>query len=117
MYGEAIAEFKKGLELWGRNALSLGYLGHAYAVSGQRDNALQVLAELHKLANRRYVAPIDAAAIYAGLGDQERALEFLEKAVEDRSRPLIFLRVDYRFDSLRDDPRFVSLLRRIGLEP
>ena len=117
LYRYAIAEFQKALDLSGRSPAMLGYLGHAYALSGNGNKAQQVLAELRDLATRRYVAPIETAGIYAGLGDKQRALEWLEKSLEDRSRVLIFLKVEDRFDSLRDDPRFANLLRRMGLDP
>jgi TolB-like protein/Flp pilus assembly protein TadD len=117
MYREAIAEFQRAVQISGGNPAALGRLGYAYAISGNREKAQQSLAELDEVAKRRYVAPIETAGIYAGLADRERALEWLEKAVLDRSRTLIFLKVDHRFDALRNDPRFSSLLRRIGLEP
>jgi len=117
MYREAIAEFQKGLELSGGNPSMLGDLGHVYAVAGNRDKARQALARLQEMSKRRYVSAFDIAIIYTGLGDQERGFEWLEKAFEDRSWGMIRLKVDPRFDRLRADPRFVGLLRRMGLEP
>jgi len=115
MYQEAIAEFQKALAVSRGNPFALGSLGHAYAVSGNREQARQTLSDLRELSKRRYVSPFDSAVIYAGLGDKERALEWLEKAFDDRSLEMIFLKVDPRFDSLHADPRFAGLLRRMGL--
>jgi eukaryotic-like serine/threonine-protein kinase len=117
MYREAIAEFQKAFDLSEGSPSMLGTLGHAYALSGNREKARQALAHLQELSKRRYVPPFDPAVIYAGLGDKERAFEWLEKAFEDRSWGMVRLKVDPRFDRLHADPRFASLLRRMGLEP
>jgi hypothetical protein len=63
------------------------------------------------------VSPFDIAVIYTGLDDKEHAMEWLEKAADDRSLEMIFLKVDPRFDRLHDDVRFRNLLRRMGLTP
>lgn len=91
--------------------------GHAYAVSGQKNSANNVVAELKSLSNQRYVAPIEIAVVYAGLDDKGKAFEWLEKAYQDHSPWLIWLKVDPRFDRLHGDPRFADLLRRMGLPP
>jgi TolB-like protein/Tfp pilus assembly protein PilF len=117
MYGEAIAELNVAVSGTGSRTLSLSMLGHGYAISGRRAEALAVLAELQETGKRKYVAPFFMALIYAGLGESERAFEWLEKAYECRSWGLLWLKVDPRLDSLRSDERFTSLLRRIGLEP
>jgi len=89
---KARATATKGLEidntpfqLSGGSPYTLGSLGHAYAVSGNREKARQALADLRELSQRRYVAPFESGLIYAGLGEKERALEWLEKAFQDRS--------------------------------
>ena len=92
-------------------------LGHAYALAGKRDEALKVLDELKELSKEKRVSPGDMALLYTGLGQREQALEWLEKAYEERCGDLAYLKVDPRFDSLRSDPRFQNLLRRIGLPP
>ena len=117
MYMKAIAEFQKALAASQGNPFALGALGHAYAVSGNREKARQVLSDVLELSKHRYVPPFSTAVIYTGLGDKERALEWLEKAFDDRSLEMIFLKVDPRFDRLRADPRFANLLRRMGLSP
>ena len=115
MFAEAIGEFQKALEASSGNPFALGSLGHAYAAGGQRAPARKALADLLELAKRRYVSPFDIAVVYAGLGENDRALEWLGKATEDRSLEMIFLKVDPRFDGLRGMGRFGELLRRVGL--
>ena len=112
---EAIAECQKALSLSGREPAVLGVLGHAYAVSGRRAEAQKVLAELKDLSEGRYVAPFDIALIYVGLGDKAQALEWLAKAYQDHSVGLAWIKTDPRLDSLRGEPRFQDLLRRMGL--
>jgi tetratricopeptide (TPR) repeat protein len=111
---EAIAEGRKAVSLSG-GAGALSALGHAYAVSGQRADALKVLVELKDLSKRRYVATFDVALIYIGLGDKAQTLEWLQAAYEDRPLRFVWIKVDPRFDSLRAEPRFQDLLRRMGL--
>jgi len=117
MYREAIAELQGALELSKGSPYMLGALGHTYALSGNRQRARQAVADLQELSKRRYVSPFETALIYTGFGDKERALEWLERALEDQSWGMIFLKVDPRFDRLRSDSRFAGLLRRMGLEP
>ena len=112
---EAIAECEKALSLSAGEPGALGALGHAYAISGKRAEALKALAELKELSKRRYVAPYDLALIYTGLGEKAQALEWLEKAYEDHSQRLTWIKVWPQFDSLRREPRFQNLLRRMGL--
>jgi eukaryotic-like serine/threonine-protein kinase len=114
---EAVAESQKAVSLSAGEPTYIGQLGHAYAVSGKKAEAQKVLAELKDLSKRRYVAPFDIARVYMGLGDKSRALEWLEKAYEDHSDWVAWIKVWPQFDSLRGEPRFHDLLRRMGLEP
>ena len=116
MYAEAIAEFQTGVKLSG-SPLMLALLGHAYAVAGKKAEAQQVLNDLQQLQEQRYVSPYTVAAIYAGLGDQERAFEWLEKAVEGRDIWLMNLKVDPVFAKLRSQRQFTDILARIRLRP
>jgi TolB-like protein/Flp pilus assembly protein TadD len=117
MYPQAIAELERAAELSNRGPLVLGPLGHAYAASGNDVKAHAVLAELEAMSTRRYVSPFDRALIHLGLGDAHRTFAWLEKAIEDRSYRMHWLKVNPRFDRLRGDARFTSILRRMGLEP
>jgi TolB-like protein/DNA-binding winged helix-turn-helix (wHTH) protein/Tfp pilus assembly protein PilF len=116
MYAEAISEFQTGVKLSG-SPLMLALLGHAYAASGKKTEAQQVLNDLQQLQSQRYVSPYTVAAIYAGLGDQDQAFKWLEKAVEERDIWLMNLKVDPVFASLRSNRKFSDLLARIRLRP
>ena len=78
--------------------------------------AERTLSHLEELSSQRVVSPYDYAIIYAGLGDKEKALEFLQRCLEQREWQLIELNVDPIWDNLRDDPRFVELLKKVGLK-
>src|SRR5689334_18516201 len=116
MYPEAIAEFQTGVKLSG-SPLMLALLGHAYAASGRSAEAKQVLADLQQLQGQRYVSPYTVAAIYAGLGDDEQAFKWLERAVEERDIWLMNLKVDPVFAKLRSKRQFTDILARIRLRP
>ena len=79
--------------------------------------AEESLARLEQQARQRYVAPSDIAEILIGLDEKEQALKYLEMAYADHSSWMIWLRVDPRFDSIRGDPRYQDLLRRMHLTP
>ena len=88
-------------------------LGHAYAVAGDRDRARELLRRLEEESARHYVSPLDFAVIYAGLGENDRAFEWLERAFSERVVYVRFLDVDAQYARLRRDPRYPDLLRRI----
>jgi len=117
MYNEGITEIKKSLSIAPGDARTLGSLGLAYAVSGSRAEARKVLDQLSQLSRQEYVEPVQAAQIYIALGEKDHAFELLQKAYEERSWYLGFVRVDRPLDPLRSDPRFVDLLRRMNLQP
>lgn len=114
-YEEAISEFKKAIPLSKGNPEATAALGHAYAVSGQENEARKVLEELNDASKHRYVSPDYRALIYAGLGDKNAAFEQLQKAYDEHAGQLIYINVDQRFESLRSDQRFQELCRRVGL--
>jgi len=116
-FEEAIAELNKAGALSGGSPLMKAALGYAYAVSGRRGEAMKILTELQKRAERSYVSASEIAAIYAGLGDWDRAMAWLEKAADERAFHLVYLKVRPEFAPLRSDPRFADLLRRVGLAP
>jgi serine/threonine-protein kinase len=113
---EAIAEFQRALELEKDNAETWSSLGHAYALSGNRAKAQKMLDHLKELSAHTWVAPYNVAVIYAGLGEKDQAFAWLDRAYKDRSYYLaVYLTTDARMDSLRSDPRFSELQRRVGL--
>jgi predicted Zn-dependent protease len=85
-------------------------------LSGKRAEAQKIIDQLKELSAHSYVAPYNLAAIYAGLGDKDQAFAWLDRAYADRSGFLAFyFRTDAHMDSLRSDPRFAELMRRVGL--
>jgi TolB-like protein/Tfp pilus assembly protein PilF len=111
--GEAIPEFQKSFDLNG-DPYSLAMLGQAYARNGQRGEAEEVLARLNEEAKTRYVAPYALAVLYLGLGDEERALDELERAYQRGDTNRLFgIKVDPFLDELRGQARFQALLRRV----
>jgi TolB-like protein/DNA-binding winged helix-turn-helix (wHTH) protein/Tfp pilus assembly protein PilF len=112
---EAIAELQTAAALSGGGVLYLGTLGQAYARAGRKADAERVLSQLLDRAKSSHVSPYAIAVVYAALNQKDEAFHWLDKALEERSKALIELRESFQFDNLRSDPRFASLLRRIGL--
>jgi TolB-like protein/DNA-binding winged helix-turn-helix (wHTH) protein/Tfp pilus assembly protein PilF len=113
MYGEAVTELQKGVQLSGGSPTCIANLARAYAASGKRKEATKLLGDLKKRSNPSYSYGSEIATIYASLGDKDQALNWLEKAYEERFNPGVLMRPG--FDPLRSDPRFEELVRRIGV--
>jgi tetratricopeptide (TPR) repeat protein len=113
-YDEAILEFRKAKAL-GEAPLALWSLAYAYGVAGKKAEARKVLREFGQQSRDTYVSPYFMAGIYAGLGEKDRAFEWLDRAYEDGD--FMQLKLDPFLDSLRSDPRFHELLRRMNLPP
>jgi len=111
----AIREFRNEVETTKRNFTSLANLAHAYAVAGDRPQALKLLSELQALSKRQPVDPYEIALVYVGLGDRDRAFELLDKCYDERPNNLPMLTLDARMNPLRSDPRYRELLLRMGL--
>jgi DNA-binding winged helix-turn-helix (wHTH) protein/TolB-like protein len=94
---------------------TMAILGYGYAVRGQRDKALPMVEKLLAMADQISPASVQAAAIYAGLGDRDRAFELIERALNAHDDRLLWIKVDPRFNNLRDDGRYNELLRRMNL--
>jgi adenylate cyclase len=111
-FGEALTEFQKAAELddlpWFK-----GSLGFAYGAAGDRAKAEQILRELDEMAKTEYVSPSSRASVYLGLGDKTKALDWIEKAAEDRD-PLLWWNATQLYDSVRNEPRFREVLRKTG---
>jgi TolB-like protein/class 3 adenylate cyclase/Tfp pilus assembly protein PilF len=115
-YPEAIAEFTKAKELSHGNSQAVASIGYTAALAGDKAKALAVLDELKASSNQHYVPPVNIALVYNGLGDQNQAISWLDKAIEDHDARLTLLKVDPKWDSFRSNPRFIAVLNRIGLE-
>jgi len=116
-FDEAIATLEKAASLSDRSPAVLGVLVRAYARGGRRAEALRVLDELHRRRQKGYVPAGAFLQAYLGLGDKEEAFAWLERAAEERSNIVQFLKVEPFFDSLRGDPRFAEFLRRANFSP
>jgi len=115
-YSEAIAELQKAVELSGRERWPLRDLGYGYAIFGKRTEAEAIIKELvGKYENGRALGQ-DLAAVYAGLGEKDQAFAWLEKDFQTRSGLLAWTRWAPAFESLRSDPRYTDLLRRMGFQ-
>jgi serine/threonine-protein kinase len=114
-FNDAIAAFRKAINLSGANTTFLSYLGYAQARAGKPREARQMLGQLESLRKRQYVSPYFVAVIHLGLGDLEQAFAWLERAHKERAGFLAFVNVEPMLDQLRGDPRFVDLVRRTGL--
>jgi serine/threonine protein kinase/tetratricopeptide (TPR) repeat protein len=111
---EAIPEYQRAVELSQGDSDATASLAHAYAATGKRAEAEKILDHWLRQSETSFVSPYMIATVYAGLAEKDRAFEFLEKAYQIRSTDLpYFLRADLRVDSLRSDPRFQDLMRRM----
>lgn len=116
-YAKAIAAFERARDGSGGNPVTLACLAHALALAGRKREARSVLAEMKELSKTRYVSPYAVAVVYAGLGEKEQSLDWLENAVEQRDVWLVWIKQEPRFDSLRALTRFEGLLRCLRLPP
>ena len=116
-YPEAIAELLKAINLSPTDSVLQRDLGFTYGVSGKRAEALNILNQLQALYEKQEAFGADVAGVYAGLGDKDKAFEWLEKDYQARNGRLARVRWNTPFDPLRSDPRYADLLRRMGLEP
>ena len=115
MWLQAIGEYQKAVDLSRDNPIALSSLGSAYGHSGDQSAARKVIALLQDASKHHYVSAFDMASVFAGAGDPDSAFHWLEKAFAERESQMAFLNITRRMDPLRSDPRFASLLRRMGL--
>jgi tetratricopeptide (TPR) repeat protein len=114
-HAESIAVLEKAALRSGRTPAILATLGAAYARAGRTTEAESILQELKDLANRRYVSPHAFTWVYLGMGDRDRAFEWLEREYEERSNSIAWIGVWHMLDVVRSDPRYLDLARRVGL--
>ena len=115
-YADAMAEFNKALALPGSHAFALANIARAYALSGKPAEARKALRELERLARQQYVPGMYVAAVYAALGESEQSMRWIEKAFQERSDYMIYLRTEPSVDGLRSDRRFQDLLKFIAAQ-
>jgi serine/threonine-protein kinase len=116
-FDESAAAFQRAVHLSPQTPRMHGALGRTFALSGRKKQAVEVLRKLETYAKERYVSPLEFAWIQFALGEIDLGFRWLQKALEDRSFDLISIKVDPRFDTLKDDPRFEAIARRMGIVP
>ncbi len=112
---EAITALSKAFTFSSGGLAFAAHLGYAYALAGKHSEAVEVLSEMEEMAREKYVSAYYFAILYLGFGDKDRVFEWLDKACEERSGFLVFLEVEPIFDGLREDQRFLNLLKRVGI--
>ena len=112
---EGFAAASKSIELIGRAPIAMGFWGYALATVGKRDEALAVAKELEQKYAEREMDGVRIASVYLGLGDKDKVFEWLEKDYQARRPTLMEMRLELEFRSLRNDPRYKDILRRMGL--
>jgi TolB-like protein/DNA-binding winged helix-turn-helix (wHTH) protein/Tfp pilus assembly protein PilF len=115
MFAAAMDEFNKTDEALPGWVVTIAGMGHAYGEWGHPTEAQQVLRRLAEMSREKYVTPYGVALVYAGLGDKDHAFTWLDMAYQGRSHWLVWLKRDPRWDSIRSDPRFPDLVKRVGL--
>jgi TolB-like protein/DNA-binding winged helix-turn-helix (wHTH) protein len=114
VHAQAISELQKAVSISHGSPAMLGALGHAFATAGNKPEAKKILVQMNESSKTRYVSPFYVAMVYAGLHEDDNALAWLEKAYNDRSNAVIFLKVDPAFDGMRSNARFQALLTRLA---
>ena len=117
LYPEAEAAYDRALRSDKQDNIIRADAAHLYAVAGQIERAISELNALREIATTRYVSSFGLALICVGLGDYDLAIDYFDKAFEEHSDMLVYLNADPRLDRIRSDPRFESLVKRVGLPP
>ena len=113
-YEEAIAAFKRYIELSGGSLYGEGWLGYTYALSGEKDKAQCILHKLIERKKEYYVSSTSIAMIYVGLNENDKAFEWLERAYDEHDTYLLYINSQPESDPIRSDPRFKALLKKMG---
>jgi DNA-binding winged helix-turn-helix (wHTH) protein/TolB-like protein/Tfp pilus assembly protein PilF len=115
-YQTAIEGFQKAVDLTHGDPVARAYLARGYAFAGQHEQAQQIVADLEKMPKTQYIPPNEIAADYVALGNSEEGLQWLDRSYGERASALPYVKVDRAYDSLRSDPKFVDLLRKLNLQ-
>ena len=114
-FEEGIANLRFAVDRNPRHTMYIAQLGEAYALAGRTDEARAILRRLEEMSRERYVSPYHMAYVYTGLGEQDRAMDWLEQAVADRSGSIYGVKGSFLFTPLRSHPRFHDLLKELNL--
>jgi Flp pilus assembly protein TadD len=115
MYENAVQEQQEAIRLSGQSPMYIGELCALYSLAGRRSEALKVLDQLKQLEKKKYVTSMSFVFAYIGLGNKEKAMEYLEKSYDTRDFPVFcYQKVDPIFDSVSSDPRFQEIVRRMN---
>ncbi len=117
MYDQSIATHQKAAALSSRSPLTLGVMGANHGLAGRKPEARKLLEELQERAKTTYVPACCFAWVYMGLGEEDTAFDYLERAVEQRNLLIVHLVNEPVYDPLRGNPRFHALLRKMNLAP
>ncbi len=115
MYREAITEYRKTLQFVPNYPVALAGIGNIYGILKEREAAQRMLDTLTMLSSKQFVTSYGVALVYAGLGDKDKAFQWLDKSYEERSNFLVWLKVEPRWAPIRSDKRYAELVRRVGL--
>ncbi len=115
IFGEGVSMMQKAVEISDGSTIARAYLAYAYGVSGNNDMAEAIINELIEISEKKYVSAFNIAVAYSGLGNKEATIHWLEKAFDQRAGGLFKINVDQIFKTLRDEPRFQALVRKLGL--
>jgi len=113
-FSAALPELRKAVEL-SNNKMWIGFIAHDLGMSGDKAGARRILRQMEQTPKHTYVSPFLPALVYPDLGEKDKAFFYLERAYEGREHDLIFSDCWPMFDTLRDDERFLDLMRRVGL--
>jgi tetratricopeptide (TPR) repeat protein len=112
---QGLAELESAVSLAPDSTLFLAQLGEALALTGKTSEARKVLQQLEELSRQRYVSPYHFAYVYTGLGEKDTAIDWLERAYEERAGGVYGIKGSFLFATLRSHPRFTALLRKMNL--
>ena len=113
-YDDAAAQYKLATPGISKLPALLAGLGHMYAITGRRSEALQVLQQIETMSKNSYVSPYAPALVYLGLGEKEKTLALLDRCLGERTNWMVWLLKDPRWDPMRSDPRFLEIVRKVG---
>ena len=116
MYEEAISILQKGANLFPGNPFLVSTLGFSYGVAGKREEAQKIINRFMEISKKKYFSPMFISRVYAGMGEVDKAIEWMEKAYEERDPAFSLIKSVPSHDYMHSDPRFKALLKKMGLE-